>query len=236
MTLGIASYLSLHAQKAKPQDILAWAWETFAPAIAATSSFQTQSVPLLHLIAQVCPEMPVVFIDTGFHFPETLAFRNALVERLGLNLEVVRPELGPEELTLTYGEDLYRHDPDLCCYLNKVQPLERALEGRCAWVSGVRHDQTRHRRHLHDLDPQISGVIKIHPLLHWTHEQVEAYREEHKLPAHPLHQLGYLSVGCAPCTQPVLRPQDKRSGRWRGEKEECGIHLDPRSLKDLRAR
>jgi phosphoadenosine phosphosulfate reductase len=234
MDLDIEYYLNLHSQAATPQAILAWAWKTFAPAIVTTSSFQTQSVPLLHMISRVCPEMPVVFIDTGFHFPETLAFRDELAEKFALNLQIVGPELSREELILEHGERLYRRDPDLCCYLNKVKPLERALDGRCAWVSGVRHDQTRHRRHLHDLAPQLSGVIKIHPLLRWTREQVEAYREEHNLPVHPLYHLGYLSVGCAPCTQPTFNAEDERAGRWAGrDKEECGLQLDPRSPEDL---
>jgi phosphoadenosine phosphosulfate reductase len=234
MDLGIEHYLNLHSQAATPQDILAWAWQTFASAVVTTSSFQTQSVPLLHMISQICPEMPIVFIDTGFHFLETLAFRDTLVARWGLNLQIVEPELSRAELALEYDEGLHDRDPDLCCYLNKVQPLERALDGQCAWVSGVRHDQTRHRRPLHDLAPQLSGVIKIHPLLRWTLKQVTAYREAHHLPVHPLYHRGYLSIGCAPCTQPVVSIEDERAGRWVGcDKEECGLQLDPRSLEDL---
>jgi phosphoadenosine phosphosulfate reductase len=179
------------------------------------------------MIGHVCPEMPVIFVDTGFHFPETLAFRDALVARFGLNLVVVRPELSREAFLRQHGREVCHIDPDLCCYVNKVQPMQRALDGMVAWVAGVRRDQTRNRRSLGGLAPQISGVIKVHPLLEWTRAQVEAYRREHDLPAHPLYGQGYLSVGCEPCTLPVCAVEDERAGRWAGTgKRECGLHLD----------
>ncbi len=210
----------------RTEEILAWAWETFAPKVVASSSFQTQSVPLLHLIAQVCPEMPVLFIDTGFHFPETLSFRDELQARLGLNVVVVRPLISKSELLRKYGEGLYRRDPDLCCYLNKVEPMRRALEGMAAWVSGVRRDQTAHRRAMRVLERQASGLLRIHPMLNWTQADVDAYRRRYDLPAHPLYHLGYRSVGCAPCTRPTFINADPRSGRWAGTgKRECGLHL-----------
>ena len=210
------------------EEMLHWACRTFAPRIVASSSFQTQSVPLLHMISRVCPEMPVIFLDTGFHFPETLAFRDELVERFRLKLVVVRPELSREEFLRSYGEDVYRRDPDLCCYVNKVEPMQRALDGMVAWVAGVRRDQTENRHSLRGLEPQISGVIKVHPLLHWTHAHVEAYCGRYALPAHPLEAQGYPSVGCDPCTEPVTGSVDERAGRWAGmAKEECGLHLDP---------
>jgi len=177
VNLAIEQYLGdMHSQQAAPEEILEWAWKTFAPAVAASSSFQTQSVPLLHMISRVCPELPVIFVDTGFHFPETLAFRDMLQERLGLNIIVARPERTPEELAQEYGQELFRRDPDLCCYLNKVQPLQQALDGMCAWVTGIRHDQTASRGQMRSLEPQLSGVVKIHPLLRWTREMVEEYR------------------------------------------------------------
>ncbi|MCD4738049.1 MAG: phosphoadenylyl-sulfate reductase [Anaerolineae bacterium] len=228
MNLAIENYLSgLHADEATPEDILVWAWKTFAPRVVASSSFQTQSVPLLHMISRVCPEMPVIFIDTGFHFPETLEFRELLQAHLGLNIVIAQPELSKNDFVLEYGEELYRRDPDLCCQINKVRPLQCALDGMSAWVTGVRHDQTKNRSSLHDLETQISGVIKIHPLLRWDRAQVEEYRRHYDLPAHPLYEAGYLSVGCMPCTQPVLDVGDVRAGRWAGTgKRECGLHLD----------
>jgi phosphoadenosine phosphosulfate reductase len=223
---------------ASPQAILTWAWETFGPEeVAASSSFQTQSVPLLHIIAQTRPQMPVLFIDTGFHFPETLAFRDRLQARWDLNIHVVRPAISKGELFRKYGEGLYRHDPDLCCYINKVRPMQEALKSFRAWIAGVRRDQTKNRQGLEVVIRQTSDLLKIHPLLNWTEEQIAAYREAHELPVHPLYYQGYPSVGCAPCTRPVFSAtatadggddNDARAGRWAGsdkEKTECGLHL-----------
>lgn len=232
MTVELEQFINSRSEYPSPEEILEWAWSSFAPRIVATSSFQTQSVPLLHMIGRVCPEMPVTFIDTGFHFPETLAFRDELVERFGLNLVVVRPDLSPKAFLDQYGEDIFYTDPDLCCYLNKVQPMQSALNGMVAWVAGVRRDQTRNRLSLAGLAPQISGVIKVHPLLEWTRAQVEAYRLEHGLPAHPLYGKGYLSVGCQPCTLPVGTCEDERAGRWAGTgKRECGLHMEEGNRK-----
>ncbi len=212
------------------EETLRWAWQAFQPRIAASSSFQTQSLPLLHLISRVCPELPVIFLDTGFHFPETLAFRDEIVTRFGLNLVIACPDLNPKDFLAVYGADIHDRDPDLCCYHNKVEPMQRALDGMVAWVAGVRRDQTANRLGLRYLAPQISGVIKIHPLLDWTAADVETYRHCHALPAHPLEVLGYPSIGCAPCTAPVFNVDasgDVRAGRWAGKgKTECGLHLD----------
>jgi phosphoadenosine phosphosulfate reductase len=191
----------------------------------ASSSFQTQSTPLLHIISQVCPEMPIVFVDTGFHFIETLAFRDELQVRYNLNILVVHPAIGKGQLLAKYGEGLYRRDPDLCCYINKVEPMQRLLEGRLSWVSGVRRDQTAHRKGLQVLELQPGGLLKIHPMLNWTREQIWEYIERRRLPVHPLFPEGFLSIGCAPCTRPVSAGEDERAGRWTGiEKTECGLH------------
>jgi phosphoadenosine phosphosulfate reductase len=210
-----------------PEDILRWAWEAFGPKVAVSSSFQTQSVPLLHIVSRVCPAMPVIFIDTGFHFPETLAFRDALQAHYHLNLIVVRPMITKSQLLARYGEGLYRRDPDLCCYLNKVEPMQRAISDLAAWISGVRRDQTAHRRTLKVVQPLSSGLLKIHPLLNWTRDDLWVYIRKYDLPAHPLYEKGYLSIGCAPCTVPVFLGQDPRDGRWAGtDKKECGLHVD----------
>ncbi len=220
-------HLNAVFESASPQDILRWAWETFAPDVACTSSFQTQSVPLLHIVAQVCPEMPVLFIDTGFHFPETLTFRDTLQARFGLNVRILRPTVTQSELLQQYGDALYGRDPDLCCFIHKVQPLEWALRRMKAWISGVRRDQTQTREALSVLERQPDGKLRIHPLLNWTKADVKAYREAHDLPRHPLEAMGYISIGCAPCTRPVFAGEDDRAGRWAGsDKKECGLHLD----------
>ncbi len=219
--------LNERLEQCTTEEILMWAWETFGSKVTVSSSFQTQSLPLLHIISQVCPEMPVIFIDTGFHFPETLAFRDMLQTKYGLNIVTVHPAIAKSQLLQQYGEGLYRRDPDLCCYVNKVEPMQRVLAKMHAWVAGVRRDQTNNRGQLSVLEPQPSGLLKIHPMLNWTRDAIQTYIREHDLPAHPLYAQGYRSIGCAPCTRPTLTLEDERSGRWAGTgKTECGLHLD----------
>ena len=208
-----------------PEEVIRWAWSTFGSSLASSSSFQTQSVPLLHMISSVCPEIPVLFVDTGFHFPETLAFCDEMKTLLGLNVVVVRPEVEQSEILVKYGEGLYRHDPDLCCYINKVEPLERAISGLKGWISGVRKDQTELRAGLHVLRRRSTGLLGIHPLTNWTGSDVDAYIARHHLPSHPLSGNGYASIGCAPCTRPTCHGEQVRAGRWSGtDKTECGLH------------
>lgn len=210
---------------AAPQELLAWAWRATGGRIVATSSFQTQSVPLLHMIATVTPAMPVVFLDTGFHFPETLAFRDALAERLGLRILTTQPRLGHDGFRRQHA-DLHARDPDLCCHLNKVEPLDDLLQDHAGWVAGVRRDQTAHRATLQPLAWGKKGRLKVSPLLAWTERDVWQYLHDHELPEHPLLAQGYLSIGCAPCTRRVLDGEGARDGRWSGTtKTECGLHL-----------
>jgi phosphoadenosine phosphosulfate reductase len=219
--------LNSHFETASTAEILEWAWDAFGSTVVASSSFQTQSLPLLHLIAQVCPKMPVIFLDTGFHFPETLTFRDELQTRLGLNIVIARPAIEKSQLIARYGEGLYRHDPDLCCYINKVEPMRRVVANFKGWISGVRRDQTNNRQQFAVLEAEANGPLKIYPLLNWTRQQVREYIEQHHLPRHPLADSGYLSIGCAPCTRPVLSGADERSGRWAGtDKKECGLHTN----------
>jgi phosphoadenosine phosphosulfate reductase len=221
------AHLNDQFDQQSPADILRWAWETFAPDIAASSSFQTQSLPLLHLISQICPEMPVIFLNTGFHFSETLSYRDELQALLNLNIVIARPAVEKSDLMIRYGEGLYRRDPDLCCYINKVEPMQRAKTGLRAWISGVRHDQTEYRSGLRVLEAPSEGPLKIHPLLNWTKKEVWAYIDQYQLPVHPLLALGYMSVGCAPCTRPIHAGENERDGRWAGlDKVECGLHLN----------
>ena len=209
-----------------PEDVLRWTAETFGPEVAASSSFQTQSVPLLHMISRACPQLPVMFLDTGFHFPETIAFRDRLVGELGLNLQVLHCRIPRDAFMRCYGT-LYRSDPDLCCYLNKVEPLARALAGKAAWVAGIRRDQTAARRTTRILERGGDGIYKVSPLAAWTSANVDAYIREHGLPVHPLTSHGYPSIGCKPCTRAIAPSADERAGRWaESDKTECGIHED----------
>ncbi len=216
--------LNRQFEDAAPQVILEWAYTFFGKGVAVTSSFQTQSVPLLHMIAQVAPEMPILFLDTGFHFPETLAFRDRLVKDLGLTVRSLKPHMGHSQFRQTHG-DLYRRDPDVCCYINKVEPLERAMQDYDAWVTGIRRDQTAARRHAAIISQEPNGKTKICPLATWTEHEVWCYLHAHNLPSHPLLAQGYLSIGCSPCTRPVYDGEDSRAGRWSGQaKMECGLH------------
>jgi phosphoadenosine phosphosulfate reductase len=222
----IAAY-NARFETASPDVILEWAWGNLGPNLAASSSFQTQSVPLLHLISETCPDMPIIFLDTGFHFPETLRFRDDLIDRFGLNVEVMHPEIEKDELFERHGESPYRTDPDLCCHINKVEPMQRALEGRSAWINGVRKDQTQQREQLEVLESTSRGILRVHPMLTWTSRDVWTYINEHDLPAHPLFEEGYMSIGCAPCTRPPSGDGGEREGRWSGSsKSECGLHTD----------
>ncbi|HHO56330.1 MAG TPA: phosphoadenylyl-sulfate reductase [Trueperaceae bacterium] len=207
--------------------ILEWAYGEFTPKIVASSSFQTQSVALLHMISEVIPELPVIFLDTGYHFPETLAYRDQLTELLGLNVLNIKSQAGKDFLQAS--SELHRTNPDLCCQINKVKPLNDALRGYQALISGVRRDQTANRAQL-DFVSYKDNRYKISPMLNWTQKMVWQYLHEHNLPEHPLLKEGYLSIGCAPCTRAVKLGEDPRAGRWANtSKTECGLHLD---LKD----
>lgn len=197
--------------------------------VAVVSSFGAESAVLLHLISSVDPSVPVLFLETGKHFPETLAYRDELVTRLGLtNLRNLTPD--PETLASRDENGLrWSYDPDGCCEIRKVIPLEKALSGFDASFTGRKGFQSATRTGLPRFEVD-GDRLKINPLANWTSEQINAYFEERSLPRHPLVADGYLSIGCAPCTTKVKPGEDPRSGRWVGwEKTECGIHdaVDP---------
>ena len=218
--------INAELEVATPEAILYWAWQQFSPDIAATSSFQTQSLPLIHMISTTTPAMPVCFLDTGFHFGETLAFRDALMARYGVNVRTLTPEMGHADFYRQHG-DLYRTNPDLCCAINKVEPWQRVKAGLAAWVSGIRRDQTDTRRDTPIVSQTRGGQYKVCPLATWTDRDIWSYINRHELPVHPLLSQGYLSIGCAPCTRPVGDGEDARAGRWAGQaKTECGLHID----------
>ena len=212
-------------EAATPNVIVAWAVETFSANVALSSSFQMQSLPLLHIVSQVAPQLPVLFLDTGYHFPETLTFRDQIVQAWGLNLKIVRAAVSHGEFIVRYGDALFRQNPDLCCYINKVEPMQRALAGLQAWISGIRRDQSPSRKNAQVVEQTAQGTVRIHPMARWTRRDVWQYIHDHNLPEHPLLTQGYLSVGCAPCTRRVYEGEEERNGRWAGrEKTECGLH------------
>lgn len=197
--------------------------------IAAVSSFGAESAVLLHLIARVDPATPVLFLETGKHFPETLAYRDLLIARLGLtNLVNLTPD--PEELAKKDDNGLrWSYDPDGCCEIRKVRPLANALVGYDATITGRKAFQASTRASLPRFEIDVTdaqGRLKINPLIDWSADDLAAYIAEHDLPPHPLVAEGYPSIGCSPCTSKVAPGEDPRAGRWRGwDKTECGIHV-----------
>jgi phosphoadenosine phosphosulfate reductase len=220
-------------ETATPEEILAWTWRHFQPDVILTCSFQHDGVVLAHMLHVIAPEARVVFINTGFHFPETLAYRDEVVRTIGLqNFVELHPVMPRAEFAERHGLDLYARDPDLCCQINKVEPLRRYLPGVRAWVNGRRRDQGATRQDIRVIEAYQDGLHKVNPLASWSARDTFYYLERLGLPMHPLFEQGYASIGCAPCTRPVLPGEEERSGRWAGQnKTECGIHtlLEPKA-------
>jgi phosphoadenosine phosphosulfate reductase len=198
--------------------------QEFAGDIALVSSFGAESAVLLHMVATIDPATPVLFVDTGRLFPETLRYRDELANELGLRNVATFGPSAADAARLDADETLFEHDADACCAFRKVEPLERALAGYRAWISGRKRFHGAERASLAKVE-FADWRIKINPLAEWTAHDIAAYMERHDLPAHPLVAEGYASIGCAPCTSPVAPGEDPRAGRWRGQdKTECGIH------------
>ena len=214
----------------RPADrVLAWAAHV-VPRFVITSSFGADSAVLLHLVSQVAAQVPVLFLDTGFHFDETLLFRRELARDLGLTVLDVRPELSVAQQDQRHGARLYERDPDACCGMRKTAPLRRMLSNFDGWATGVRRVQTPERAATPVVEARQHDdrwLVKVAPLAAWTDADVDAYLAAHDLPRHPLVDAGYPSIGCAPCTRPVTADEDPRAGRWSqfDGKTECGIHL-----------
>ena len=207
------------------EEVIAVAVELFPGNIASVSSFGSESVVLLHLLAEIDPAVPVLFVDTGRLFPETLEYHMMITERLGLrDVRTIRPS---EEClaALDPVKALWISNRDLCCRIRKIEPLERAIRGFDAWFTGRKRFQTNARSQL-TLFEADGNRIKVNPLVDWTASELMAYAKKHDLPPHPLVARGYPSIGCVPCTDRVLPGEDQRAGRWRGsDKDECGIHF-----------
>jgi phosphoadenosine phosphosulfate reductase len=212
-------------ERRTPRERLAWALDTFGDELLFTSSFGAGSGVLLHMWSELARDRPVVFLDTGFLFQETLAYKDELARLFGLRVEVVKPAVSAAEFTRTHGDDIQRRDADFCCKKNKVEPLERWERAAKAWISGLRRDQGASRRDLPIALVPPEGPIKIHPIATMVRADIDAYMREHEIPEHPLRARRYLSIGCWPCTSPVADDGDERAGRWAfSEKTECGLH------------
>lgn len=198
----------------------------FAGKIALVSSFGTESVILLNMIAEIDKATPVVFLDTGKLFAETLAYRDALVAQLGLtDVRNVRPS-GAQLAAYDPDGRLWQRDPDLCCAIRKTNPLDEALDGFTAWITGRKRSQGGSRTEMETIEMGPDGRTTVNPLAYWDDDRIEGYIGRHNLPRHPLQAAGYTSIGCVTCTALPLPGEDKRSGRWAGlDKTECGIHL-----------
>ena len=194
--------------------------------VAMVSSFGAESMVLLHLIAQIDRNTPVLFIDTELLFDETLIYQQDLSKQLGLsNIQVLRPNQDQMSLRNTDGL-LHKKDPDACCTLRKTEPLQNALAHFDAWITGRKRFQGQKRTNLEFFENEADKRIKVNPLAHWSPKDVQDYITKNSLPRHPLVVKGYLSIGCAPCTSPVVPGGDSRAGRWPGKaKGECGIHI-----------
>jgi len=206
-------------------DLLRWTDEHFAGDYIVASNMQ--DAVLVHLAAQVRPGVDVLFLDTGYHFPETLGTRDAVAQAYGVNVVNVTPEHTVAEQDRLLGKDLFARDPNECCRLRKVLPLRNALRGYSAWVTGIRRVEapTRANAPLISWDANF-GLVKINPLAAWTDEDMQRYIDEHGVLVNPLVDEGYPSIGCAPCTSKPVDGADPRSGRWAGTgKIECGLHV-----------
>jgi phosphoadenosine phosphosulfate reductase len=208
--------VSAELEQEPASSAIKWAWETFGTGAVLAASFQ--DCVLIDVATQVVPEIEVVFLDTQYHFAETLWYVEQVRERYDLNLRVITPQIAPD--------NLWQIDPDECCAMRKVEPLARALEGKSAWLTGLRRDEASTRTNAPIVGFDVGrGIVKVNPIANWTHEDIEGYIADRGLPQHPLHDKGYPSIGCWPCTNPVKDGDDPRSGRWTNSgKLECGLH------------
>ena len=204
--------------------VLKWAGSTFGDDFAVTSSMADGL--LAHLASTAIPGVNVIFLDTGYHFAETIGTRDWITSVLPITLVNVTPEKSVPEQDLEFGPKLFERNPDLCCSMRKVQPLAATLAGYTAWGSGIRRDESPSRANTRLVDWDAKReMIKINPLAAWSQAHVDAYVQEHQVPVNPLVDFGFPSIGCAPCTRAVAPGEDARAGRWAGRnKIECGIH------------
>ncbi len=221
---ALVRHVGAELELAPAENIIEWAVATFGERFCITSSMG--DAVLAHLAAQVAPGIDVVFLDTGYHFAETIGTRDAVAATVPVNLITITPAQSVAEQDAAYGPDLYKTDPDLCCRLRKVEPLTDALATYDAWATGLRRAETHNRV----IAPVVGWdarkqKVKVSPLARWTDQEVERYVQDNGVLVNPLQYDGYPSIGCWPCTRRVSPGEDSRSGRWAGTgKTECGIH------------
>lgn len=219
--------LAARFEHASPQDVLRWAAERYGHNLVVVTSFQPTGIVTLHMLQEIMPGINVLTLDTGLLFPETYSLIDTLESRFNINLHRVRPALTVEEQAREHGDELWKSNPDYCCKMRKVHPLDNALKDYRAWLTGLRRDQSPRRANT----PIVSwddrhSMVKICPFATWTEEMMWTYIHSYELPYNTLHDRGYPSIGCHTCTHAVEGNGDARSGRWAGRgKTECGIHV-----------
>ncbi|MEV5349466.1 phosphoadenylyl-sulfate reductase [Streptomyces achromogenes] len=221
---ALAERAGRELEDASALEILQWAVDTFGDGFCVTSSMEDAVVA--HLASRVRKGVDVVFLDTGYHFPETIGTRDAVEAVMDVNVITLTPRRTVAEQDAEYGPKLHDRDPDLCCKLRKVKPLEEGLANYRAWATGLRRDESPTRANTPVVGwDEKRQKVKVSPIARWTQDDVDAYIAEHGVLANPLLMDGYASIGCAPCTRRVLEGEDTRAGRWAGRaKTECGLH------------
>jgi phosphoadenosine phosphosulfate reductase len=214
-------------QAESPQAILRWAADTFGSRLTMATAFGAEGCCIIHMLAEIAPRTRIFNLETGYQFPETLALRERIKERYGIEVEYIQPELTVAEYEAEHGGPLYTIRPDQCCHDRKVLPLRRAVKGYDAWISSIRADQTRDRAQAGVVQWDAKfDLVKINPLLGWNKKDVWNFIHQHDVPYNPLHDQNYPSIGCWPCTRPVQNGDEERAGRWAGTvKKECGLHV-----------
>ena len=235
----VVSDLNVRFQDEHPREILRWALlESGLERMAIASAFQADGTAVMHMAVEIRPDVPVLFLETGFHFRETLDFKKRLTERLGLNVVDLKGDYTPETQAVEFEPRLYERDPGRCCEGNKVIPFNRALRSLDAWITAFRRDSAFTRGDApivdqYELEPG-KTLVKVNPIANWTKRQIWGYLKENDLPHNPLYDLGYPTIGCAPCTRMIFPGEDERAGRWAGErKTECGIHVQETGKQGL---
>lgn len=221
------SGLNRRFEDSDAMQLLRWGLAMFGNEIVLATGFGPSGVILMHMVEQIRPGSEVFYLQTDLFFPQTLALRDQLAARLDLQFIEVHSGLSLTDQGYQFGPELWRHNPDLCCHLRKVAPLRRFLAAKKAWISGIRRDQSAQRAHTQMVAwDSANHLLKLNPLACWSNDQVWAYIRQHDLPYNPLHDQGYASIGCRPCTRAIGPGEAERSGRWSGQqKTECGIHL-----------
>lgn len=227
LSLEALEALSARLEDMTPADIVLWAHSQYGSGLALASSFGAEDMVLVDLLCRIAPHPHIFYLDTGLLFPQTYQLIEQVAQRYRIQPVRVAGEWSVSEPATSDGEALWKKNPDACCHLRKVQPLTFHLAGKDAWMTGIRRDQTPFRRQA----PIVSfdnkyGLVKINPLANWSSRDVFRYLVKNQVPYNPLHDQGYPSIGCVPCTQKVMAGEGERAGRWAGqEKIECGLHL-----------